>query len=312
MSKPRIVILGGTGFVGRHLAPRLVAAGYAVDVLSRNREIHRGVGLTNEIRVHSLDAQDPAALASFLHGAAAVINLVGILNEAGRDGRGFQRAHVELTRSVVQACEDAGVPRLLQMSALNAGRGSSHYLRTRGEAERLVRDSRLQWTIFQPSVIFGRGDGLFTRFAGLLRMLPVLPLARAQARFAPIYVGDVVEAFCTALVRADSIGQSYELYGDRVLSLAEIVRLTADALGLRRWILPLPDGLARLQAALFDFVPGKPFSTDNYRSLLTDSVGGIDGMVRLGLRKTPLESVLPRLFGAYGRQGRLDSARRVR
>src|SRR5690606_20447992 len=137
-------------------------------------------------------------------GADAVINLVGILNEKGRDGSGFERAHVELTEVVIDACRSAGVSRLLQMSALNAGRGQSHYLRTRGESEARVRASRLDWTIFPPSVIFGPGDGLYNRFAGLLRPLPVLPLACAGAKFAPVYVGDVVEAFARAVARPDS------------------------------------------------------------------------------------------------------------
>lgn len=309
MNAPFVVLLGGTGFVGRHLAPRLVAAGYRVIVPSRNRDLARGVGVTPGVEVRNLDPYDVAAMTAVLGGAAAAINLVGILNEPGRDGRGFQRAHVELTAGLIHACQQAGVRRLLQMSALNAGRGSSHYLRTRGEAERLLQDSGLDWTIFQPSVIFGRGDGLFNRFAGLLRMAPLLPLARSTAKFAPVYVGDVAQAFVQALQRPETIGRSYELYGDQVLSLAEIVRYTAQQLGLRRLLLPLPDWAARLQALVFDFVPGKPFSTDNFRSLQLDSVGGIDGLYQLGIAKTPIDAIVPALLGAVGRQDNLDRSR---
>ena len=312
MNRPLIVMLGGTGFVGRHLAARLVAAGYRVRVPSRNRNLAREVGCVPGVELLTCNVHDPEALRRVVEGADAAINLVGILNEPGYGGAGFNRAHVELTRNLVAACKQAGVARLLQMSALNAGRGSSHYLRTRGEAEQLVKQSGLVWTIFQPSVIFGRGDGLFQRFALLLRFAPVLPLARAGARFAPVYVGDVAAAFVAALSRKDTHGQTFELYGDQVLTLKQIVEYTAQHMGLRRLVVPLPDALARLQALVFDFVPGKPFSTDNYLSLKLDSVGGVDGLHRLGIPKTPIDAIVPALLGNGGRQPLLDRSRRVR
>ncbi|MCK7593380.1 complex I NDUFA9 subunit family protein [Pseudomarimonas salicorniae] len=312
MNKPLVVMLGGSGFVGRHLAPRLVAAGYRVRVPSRNRNMARDVGCVPGVELVNCNVHDPAELRRVLEGASVAINLVGILNESGHGGAGFNRAHVELTRNLIGACKEAGVGRLLQMSALNAGRGTSHYLRTRGEAEQLVRQSGLAYTIFQPSVIFGRGDGLFGRFALLLRFAPVLPLARASARFAPVYVGDVADAFLAAMSRKDTVGQVIELYGDEVLTLKQIVEYTARCMGLKRLIVPLPDALARIQALVFDFVPGKPFSSDNYRSLKLDSVGGVDGLHRLGIAKTPIDAVVPKLLGEAGRQTLLDRNRRVR
>jgi NADH dehydrogenase len=305
-------MLGGSGFVGRHLAPRLVAAGYRGRVPSRNRNLAREVGCVPGVELVNCNVHDPVALRQVLEGAEVAINLIGILNESGRSGAGFNRAHVELTRHLISACKQAGVPRLLQMSALNAGRGSSHYLRTRGEAEQLLKQSSLAWTVFQPSVIFGRGDGLFQRFAQLLRFAPVLPLARAKARFAPVYVGDVAEAFVRALSRKETIGQTIELYGDEVLTLKEIVAYTARGMGLKRLVLPLPDALARIQGLVFDFVPGKPFSTDNYRSLKLDSVGGVDGLHRLGIAKTPIDAIVPPLLGQGGRQQLLDRNRQVK
>jgi NADH dehydrogenase len=226
-----------------------------------------------------------------------VVNLVGILNESGDDGKGFRHAHVELTKRVVAACKAAGVARLLQMSSLNAGRGSSHYLKSRGEAEAVVKTSGLHWTIFEPSVIFGMGDGLFTRFAALVKLLPVLPLACADAKFAPVYVGDVVEAFSRSLRDRQTIGEVYELYGPDVFSLSQIVQMTARQLGLRRLVIPLPDVLGRLQGLACDFVPGKPFSSDNFRSLQTDSVGGIDGLHRLAIVPTRVKQILPDMLG---------------
>jgi uncharacterized protein YbjT (DUF2867 family) len=306
----QIVVLGGTGFVGRRLVQRLVAAGHAVTVLSRDPGAHANRLLAPGAALRRVDVHDAAALRAGFDGADTVVNLVGILNEPGDDGRGFQRAHVELTESVIAACQGAGARRLLQMSALNAGRGQSHYLASRGTAEARVKGSGLDWTLFEPSVMFGVGDGLFTRFADLLRTTPVLPLACPEARFAPVYVGDVVEAMLRALDDRATIGEVYELYGPEIFTLYDIVRMTARQLGLRRYVLPLPPMLSRLQGRVFDFVPGKPFSSDNWRSLQVDSVGGIDGLHRLGIWPTPVSAQLPQILG--GGDDRLSRNARFR
>ncbi len=300
MTALRICVLGGTGFVGHALVKRLAADGHAVTVLSRNLALHPDRLLPPGVVVRETDVYDPDGLQAQFTGMDAVINLVGILNEAGDSGRGFRRAHVELTQFVVSACRQARVPRLLHMSSLNAGRGRSHYLKSRGDAEAVVKASGMAWTIFEPSVIFGIDDGLFARFGRLLKLAPVLPLACASAKFAPVFVGDVVEAFRRALHDRSAIGEVFELYGPEVFSLADIVRMTARQLGLRRWVLPLPDVLGRLQALACDFIPGKPFSSDNFRSLQVDSVGGIDGLHRLGIAPTPVAQVLPDILGDAG------------
>lgn len=306
----KIVILGATGFVGRALVKRLQQDGNDVTVLSRNLNAHLLRLLPPTVKHINADVYDPAKLQHAIQGADAVINLVGILNEKGDNGRGFQRAHVELTKTLVEACKNTGVNRLLQMSSLNAGRGESHYLKSRGEAEQVVKQSGLDWTIFEPSVIFGIGDGLFTRFGQLLKMAPVMPLARADAKFAPVYIGDVVQAFRQALADRKTIGEVYELYGGEVFTLKEIVRMSADQLGLKTLIIPLPDFIGRLQAFIFDFVPGKPFSSDNFRSLLTDSVGGVDGLYRLNIRPTRVQEILPDILGhGNDRQARYDRNR---
>lgn len=307
----RLAILGGSGFIGRHLVQRLALDGHGISLLSRNLGRHAQRLLPPGVRLRELDVHDPLALQAAVAGHDAAINLVGILNEAGDNGRGFRRVHVELTRSLIAACEQQGVRRLLQMSSLNAGRGSSYYLASRGESEAAVKASGLDWTIFQPSVVFGPGDGLFCRFASLLRLAPILPLARPTAKFAPVHVGDVVEALRRCLSDPASNGQTYELYGPDVVSLAEVVRMTARQLGLRRLVLPLPDAIGRLQAFAFDFVPGKPFSSDNFRSLLTDSVGGIDGLYRLGITPMRMAAALPGILGdADSKQSRYDRHRR--
>ena len=309
MTAQRLVVLGGTGFVGSHLLPRLAVDGHRVDALSRNRERHRALAVLPGVRVRSVDVYDDAALRQALAGADAVVNLIGILNPQGPHT--FQRAHVELTRRLIAACAAAGVPRLHQMSALKAGQGLSQYLKTRGEAEALVKAAPLDWTIYQPSVIFGDGDGLVGRFAGLLQRLPALPLARANARMAPTFVGDVAEAIARC-VATPALGRrrSFELYGPEVLTLGDIVRAIRAAAGLRTPVIPLPDGLGRLQAQVAGLLPGKPFTLDNFRSLRTDSVGRADGYAALGIVPQPFTPWLPRLLAGLPRQRRLDAARR--
>jgi NADH dehydrogenase len=308
MAVQQLVILGGTGFVGSHLVPRLAADGHRIVLLSRNREQHRELGVVPGVSIRNADVYNDDNLRKHLVGADAVINLVGILNPAGQHT--FQRAHVELSRRLIAACHASGVPRLHQMSSLKAGQGLSRYLKTRGEAEALVKASALDWTIYQPSVIFGPGDGLVRRFATLLRRMPVLPLARARARMAPTHVNDVAEAIARC-VGSQRIGhrRSFELYGPQVLNLGEIVREIRDCAGLRTPILALPDGLGRLQAQFAEWLPGKPFSLDNFRSLRTDSVGKNDGYAALGIVPQPFTPWLPALLNPSPQQRRLSEAR---
>jgi len=306
----RIVMLGGTGFVGRHLVARLANGGHQVTVLSRNREMKRDLRVLAGVRVRTTDVYDRAELAAAFVGADAVVNLVGILNERGfGGGKGFRKAHVELTATVIAACGDAGVSRLVQMSALRAGEGDSHYLITRGEAEARVKASSLRWSIIRPSVVFGPGDGLFCRFAGLLNVLPVLPLARANARFAPVYVGDVAEAIARILTHECTVGQTFELYGREVTTLVQMVRYTARQLRVRRLLIPLPDVLGRVQALVGDFIPGKPISSDNYQSLKLDSVGTRDGLAELGIEPTPIAAIVPVVLAGGRKQVQLDRYR---
>lgn len=304
----RLVILGGTGFVGSRLVPRLAADGHQIVLLSRNHVQRRGLAVLPNVRLRSADVHDDQTLRREFAGADAVINLIGILNPQGRNT--FQRVHVELARRLIEACRAAGVPRLHQMSSLKAGQGLSQYLKTRGEAEVLVKQSGLDWTIYQSSVIFGEGDGLVSRFAALLRRMPALPLARARARMAPTYVGDVAEAIARCVGQMQSGHQRvFELYGPEVLTLGEIVRKIRDVAGLRTPIIPLPDSLGRWQAQFAELLPGKPFSLDNFRSLRTDSIGKNDGYAALGITPQPFTPWLQVLLHKPVRQRRLDAAR---
>ncbi len=290
----RIVLLGATGFVGHHLLPELSAAGHQCLVLCRYKMGCRELALIPEVELRQVDVHDSGVLKKQLEGADVVINMVGILNESGRNGSGFRKAHVDLVETLIQACRENGVRRMLQLSALNAGKGDSHYLISKGEAEELIRQANdLDSTIFQPSVIFGEGDSFFNRFAGLLRLAPVLPLACPQARMQPVWVRDVVRAMAASLENPEMSGRTLILVGPQEYSLRELVEWTARTIGLKRRIVGLPNSLSRLQGWLMDFVPGKPFSSDNYRSLQTDNTSAENALRGFGIRPSALESVVP-------------------
>jgi len=289
MTQRHVVILGGTGFVGRHLVARLLQGGDRVTVLSRGVDAGKRRLKPQGASLIEGDVADADFLAAVLDDADAVVNLIGILNEKGDRGDGFERVFVGITHALIEAMQRMGVRRLLQMSALNAGRGESHYLQARGRAEQRVRASGLDWTLFRPSVIAGPGDGLFCRFDGLLKFAPVLPIGRADARFQPVWVGDVVEAYAKALDEPRSIRETYDLVGPDVLTLKQIVKLAARGHGRHRMVLGLPPALGKLQAEVGEWLPGKPISRDNWRSLQLDSVSLEDGLRRLGLTPTPVE-----------------------
>lgn len=297
MSRQHVVVLGGTGFVGRHLVPRVLRDGHRVTVVTRGLNPAKRAALSREASVREGDVHDTGFLANVFDDADAVVNLTGILNEKGDRGDGFERVFVGVTEAVIAAMKSSRPRRLLQMSALNAGHGESHYLQSRGRAEARVRGSGLEWTIFRPSVIAGRGDGLFCRFDKLLGAAPVLPIARGHARFQPVWVEDVAEAYARALADRDSIGKVFELVGPDVLSLAEIVRLTAQARGRHRVVWPLSERMGRWQANIGELLPGKPISRDNWRSLALDSTSRDNALPRLGITPTRvidrLHEILP-------------------
>jgi uncharacterized protein YbjT (DUF2867 family) len=311
-----VLVLGGTGFVGRRLVPRLLDDRYEVRVPTRSRARNRSMLVWQGVELVEADVHDAAQLRRLLDGCDAAINLVGILNEPGHDGAGFERAHTELVAKLVRACHDAGVPRVLQMSALkaDADRGPSHYLRTKGRAERVLateaRDA-LACTVFRPSVIFGAEDSLLNRFAALLRVAPVLPLAGADARFAPVFVDDVAEAFARTLASPATRGKTYELCGPEVYSLEELVRFVRAQLRLKRAIVKLPRWLGLFEAWLGEYLlPGKPFSRDNLASLGVPSLCTSDGLAELGIHARALSVVAPTYLGLGRRQGELARLRR--
>lgn len=305
----KLVTVGGSGFLGLHVARAMARAGHDQVVLTRQPAQARAFRLVPRVEVRKADVYDTAALARHFAGADAVMSMAGILNESGRNGAGFERVHVTLVDGLIEACRAAGVERMLHVSALGAGAGDSYYQQTKGKAEQHLAASGLATTLFRPSVVFGRGDSFFTRFASLLRFAPVLPLACPNSRLQPVWAQDVGAAMVASLERADAIGAAWELGGPEVYTLKELVQWTASTLGLKRAVIGLPDGISRLQASVMDFVPGKPFSTDNYRSLQVDNVTRDNALPRLGIRPASIDAIVPDYLVESSRQRRLRRAR---
>lgn len=295
-----VAVLGGSGFVGRHVCHALAAEGFRVRIATRDRErAKEQLILLPTAEVAVVDVHEPAELGAFVRGTDAVVNLVGVLHD-GRGARGFRSAHVELARKVVVACRAGGVGRLLHMSALRAERAApSAYLRTKGEAETIVSESGLAWTVFRPSVIFGHGDGFLNLFARLLRLAPVLPLACPGARFQPVFVEDVAAAFVKSLADLGSVGKSYDLCGPRIYTLQELVEYVGTVTGRKRPIVGLGNTLSYLQAFLMELFPLKQvlgaldmlMTRDNYYSMQLDSVCACD--FPFGIVPAALEAVAP-------------------
>jgi uncharacterized protein YbjT (DUF2867 family) len=311
-----VAVLGGSGFVGKQVCAALAAQGYRVRIATRDRErAKRQLILLPTAEVERIDVHDPAALARFVQGAEAVVNLVGVLHD-GRGPASFREAHVELARKVVAACRASGARRLLHMSALAAGREApSAYLRSKGEAEAIVRDSGLAWTAFRPSVIFGRGDSFLGLFARMLGTFPVIPLACPGARFQPVYVEDVAAAFARGLPRLDSAGRAFELCGPRVYSLRELVEYVGQVTGRQRPIIGLNDAASYAQAFAMEVPPfrqilgaaGMLMTRDNYHSMKVDSVCA--EALPFGITPTPLESVAPGWLGERTSRARYNEFR---
>jgi NADH dehydrogenase len=300
MEAKKVLLIGGSGFVGEWIANRLSERGMRVTIPSRHRDHCKELILLPTVYTIEADVHDPKVLGELINDADVVINLVGILHDRDAKtpyGKRFAQAHVELPQKIVAAMKAAGARprRLLHMSALGASSNApSGYLRSKaaGEAAVLAAAGELDVTIFRPSVIFGRGDSFLNRFATLVKLLPVLPLGGANARLQPVYVGDVADAFVAAISDASTFGKTYELTGPRVYTLRELVDYTALVVGKRALVIELPDALAYVQAGVLGLLPNPPLSPDNLRSLQVASVASGKNAWP-GFSPQPLEAIAP-------------------
>lgn len=310
MTARTLLIVGGTGFIGSRLAQSLTGAGWRLLIPTRRRARAAHLLHLPTADVIEADVHDPARLAGLVAQADAVVNLVGVLHSPSGTpyGPAFAKAHVELPARLAQACRQAGVGRLIHVSALGAGADApSEYQRSKAAGEAALIDAcgdALDWTVFRPSVVFGPGDSFLNLFASLARLFPVLPLGGAYTRFQPVFVGDVVAALRAALDQGRGVGEVLELAGPEVYTLADLVRLASTAAGHPRPVLPLPAPLAWLQATVLSWLPGAIMSPDNLRSMQRDNVAS-GTPLPFGLEPTPLEAVLPGWLGGRTERARL-------
>ena len=315
MALKKVLLLGGSGYIGTYIANRLSQRGIEVTIPTRRRERTKALIMQPGIQMPETDINNPDALAALVAGHDAVINLVGILHS--RDVKfpysaDFGNAHVELPKKIVAACKQAGVRRLVHMSALGADpKGPSEYLASKGDGEAVVMAAQgeLDVTVFRPSVIFGLGDSFLTMFASVLRKAPLFPLGFGHARFQPVWAADVADAFVDCLEDPATFGQAYELVGPKTYTLRELVEYTAGLCGSSARIIPLSEGWAYLQAGLMWLAPNPLMSPDNLRSMQVDNVAGPGSRQPAGWQPTALEAIAPTYIANNTPKGKLDSFR---
>lgn len=304
MDTRRILITGGSGFIGSAIVRRLAGAG--TRIVLPTRDVARAAHLADlpGVEIVPVDIHDPIKLAMLAEGAHAAINLVGVLHSRPGTpwGPDFQRAHVALPRSLAAACHRAGNARLIHVSALGADRyGPSEYQRSKAAGEEAIQDGGTPptWTVLRPSVVFGPHDSFLNLFAQFVRFIPVLPLAGARTRFQPVFVGDVAEVVARCLDDDGTAGQTFDLAGPNIYTLAELVRYVCRITGRRRLVFPLPEPLAMMQALAMELLPNPPISRDNVRSLRRDNITA-GAPLPFGMTPTPLEDIAPGYLAGAG------------
>ncbi|WP_417490416.1 complex I NDUFA9 subunit family protein [Maricaulis sp.] len=308
-----ITVFGGSGFVGRHVVRALSKAGYRVRVATRRPHLAqdlRVTGVVGQVQLVQANVRVPASVERAVEGASGVVNLVGVLNESGRQT--FTRLHAQGARTISEAAAAAGIPALVHVSAIGADADSpSRYARSKAEGEAFVKAALPTATILRPSIIFGHGDGFFNRFAGMAQFLPVLPLfGGGKSRFQPVYAGDVAQAVLTALTSEAARGETYELGGPGVYSFEDLMRFTLEAIDRRRFLLPLPFALATPIAFLSELAAILPFvqpviTRDQLTQLAIDNVvaDGAKTLADLGIDGETIEAIVPDYLIPYQRHG---------
>lgn len=314
-----VLVLGGTGFVGRHVCEKLHRQGWHITVPTRRALNAAEVQPLPRVTVIEANVHDPAQLHALMEGHDAVVNLVAILHGSEE---AFEKVHVELPLALAQTCAAADVKRVVHVSALGVSLDApSRYQRSKARGEEVLRGASLDLTILRPSVIFGAGDRFLNLFARMQSVLPLVPLAGASARFQPVWVEDVASAVVASLRDTDlpmsSVGQTFECAGPEVFTLADLVRLAGRHGSRQRAVLPLPAALARLQARFMELLPGEPLmSRDNLDAMSVDNVATNQwpGLASLGIEAASVHTIAPTYLGNQGGRSRLlayrHSARR--
>ena len=308
MSLEVVTVFGGSGFVGRSIVRELAKTGARVRVAVRRPEQAlslKPMGDVGQITPISGNIRDDASVHAAVEGSDAVINLVGILYERGRQT--FEEVHTEGAARIARAAAAAGARRFVQMSSIGANANAdSDYARSKGAGEERVMAEFPGATVVRPSIVFGPDDDFFNRFAAMARCVPALPLiGGGHTRFQPVYVGDIADAVMAILNDDDTAGKTYELGGPNVYTFAELMEILLAEIRRQRLLLPLPFGLASLQALFLELMPIPPLTRDQVRQLRHDNVvrEGALGFKDLGITPTALEVVLPTYLDRYRRGG---------
>lgn len=307
----RVLILGGTGFVGRHVCEKLTRLGCSMTVITRRASQAAAIQNLPRVRVLEGDVYNAAFLTQCMAQHDVVINLIAILHGSEE---AFDKAHVQLPTIIAQACQQSGLKRLIHISALGASlQGPSLYQRSKAQGEAVLQKAGLDLTILQPSVIFGANDKFLNLFAQLQQIAPVVPLAGANTRFQAVWVEDVAAAVAHCVMNASTAGHTYEICGPDIWTLKELVQKSGQWAGVRggkgRWVFGIPHALASVQAFLMELAPGQPvMSRDNLRSMQVDNIasGKALGLKDLNIQASSVGSIAPGYLGYKGACTKLD------
>jgi uncharacterized protein YbjT (DUF2867 family) len=310
-----ITVFGGSGFLGRHIVRALAKDGWRVRVaVRRPNAAHflKPMGRVGQIQLLKCNVADDDDVEAALAGVDAAVNLVGILAQSGHQR--FARLHVEAAERIARASATHNIGRLVHVSAIGlAEHAPAAYFRTKWEGEQRVREVYPQATVVRPSLVFGPEDNFFNRFAWLAKMTPPFvpfPLfGGGTTRFQPVYVGDVAAAVAALLDDPAAAGRTYEFGGPEVMTLKDVIALTLKTINRRRFLIPVPLFVARVQGAVLQFLPMKLLTLDQARMLETDAVvsDGALGLRELGIAPTAVEAILPSYLWRFRRSGEFEA-----
>ena len=312
-----VTVFGGSGFLGRNAVRALAKAGYRIRVAVRypnQAQYLPPMGSVGQIQLMKCNVLDQDAVARACQGADAVVNLVGILAPAG--GQGFDDVHVAAVGNIAMAAKAAGARTLVHVSSLGADpEAESHYAKTKGEGEKLLREEFSNATILRPSLLAGPDDDFFNKFAALARMLPMLPLiGGGHTKFQPVFVGDVADAIVKCVSDTATKGKTYELGGPGTYSFKALMQLVLQETGRSRLLLPVPFWLASIKAMFLQFLPGKLLTPDQVTSLKANNLVSPNALTfkDLGIAPDSIEAILPSYLWRFRPRGEYDEAVRER